>query len=483
MHVIFLNSIYTLIPQRSLGPYLLKHELKKHGYTSQVIDFCQDLTAEQIHAYVKKFSSKETICLALSSTFWFDETNSYYTYDNGIPPNIYNAIKLIKQSLPNLKIILGGAHATYMKKRIEDVDIIFIGESEDSLPEVLDYWTKGTQEPPYEINPITKKKNYRDPSNKQYQIQTCDFMWDDNDCIVDHEALPTETARGCIFKCSFCAYPHLGKKKFDYLKSNESIKNYLVTNYNKFKTTSYIMLDDTFNDSEYKIDGFLELTKSLPFKIEYAAYIRADLVHRFEGMAEKLAETGLRGAFFGLESLHPTASQIVGKGWSGKSAREFVPHLVHNVWQNKISAHCGLIVGLPGEGEDDLKQSLKWANDNMMNVIFFGLQVTNNLHERAYVSEFERNAEKYGFKFDNENKWYNDSWNRKTVLEYSAELNLKRRRMNYSGFNQVALHSLGFTNEEILTTHPDKMVRDNPEFHFRKKAFLQTYIDKLNSLN
>jgi hypothetical protein len=243
------------------------------------------------------------------------------------------------------------------------------------------------------------------------------------------------------------------------------------------------MLDDTFNDSEYKIDGFLELTRSLPFSIEYAAYIRADLVHRFKGMAEKLAETGLRGAFFGLESLHPTASQIVGKGWSGKSAKEFVPELVHNIWKNKISAHCGLIVGLPGEGEEDLQTSLKWANDNMINVIFFGLQVANNLKERSYVSEFERNADKYGFKFDANNKWYNDTWSRASVVKYSIELNNKRKRMNYAGFNQVALHSLGFTNEEILSIHPDKMVRNNQEFYNRKKVFLQTYIDKLNSLN
>jgi hypothetical protein len=155
---------------------------------------------------------------------------------------------------------------------------------------------------------------------------------------------------------------------------------------------------------------------------------------------------------------------------------------VHNVWQNKISAHCGLIVGLPGEGEEDLQTSLTWANDNMMNVIFFGLQVTNNLHERAYVSEFERNAGKYGFKFDANNKWYNDTWSRESVLSYSAVLNKRRKRMNYSGFNQVALHSLGFTNEEILSTHPDKMVRDNQEFHSRKMKFLNEYLEKITSL-
>lgn len=482
MNVIFFNSIYTLIPQRSLGPYLLKHYLAKRGYTSQVIDFCQEWTAEQLLSLFKKFATKDTQALALSSTFWFDETQTFYTYDNGIPPNIYRSLKLIKQEFPNLKIILGGAHSSYMRHRIEDIDCVFIGESEDTLPELLDHWTKNTPEPPREINPVTKKLIYRNPSNKTYQIQYCDFMWTDQDCIVNQEVLPLETARGCIFKCSFCAYPHLGKKKFDYLKPNETVKKYFLHNYERWGTTSYIMLDDTFNDSEFKIDGFLDITRSLPFKIEYAAYIRADLVHRFDGMAEKLAESGLRGAFFGIESLHPRASQIVGKGWSGRHAREFVPHVVHTVWQNKITAHCGLIVGLPGETQEDLQSSLQWANDNNINVIFFGLQVTNNLHERSYVSEFERNAEKYGFKFDAQGKWYNDTWSRATVLDYSARLNPQRKRMNYSGFNHVALHTLGYTNEEIMSQHQDRIVKNNPDFTARKKKFLNEYWQKITNL-
>lgn len=483
MNVIFFNSIYTLIPQRSLGPYLLKHYLTKRGYTSQVIDFCQEWTPEQLLLLFKKFAAADTKVLALSSTFWFDETHTFYTYDNGIPPNIYKSLKLIKQEFPELKIILGGAHSSYIRYRIEDIDYVFIGESEDTLPELLDHWTLGTEEPPREINPITNKITYRNPINKTYQIQSCDFDWQDNDCIVHKEVLPIETARGCIFKCSFCAFPHLGKKKFDYLKPNDQIQRHIMRNYERWQVTSYIMLDDTFNDSEFKIDGFLDITRNLPFKIEYAAYIRADLVHRFEGMAEKLAETGLRGAFFGIESLHPKASQIVGKGWSGRNAREFVPHVVHNVWKNKITAHCGLIVGLPGETQEDLNSTLIWANDNNLNIIFFGLQVTNNLHERSYVSEFERNAEKYGFKFDAQGKWYNDTWNRASVLEYSAKLNTQRLRMNYSGFNHVALHGLGYTNEEVMRQHQDRIVKNNPDFKLRKQRFLAEYWKKINKIS
>lgn len=481
MNVIFLNSLYTLIPQRSIGVYLLKHQLKKRGYSSQVIDFCQELTPEQIFEMFKKFVTPDTVCLGLSSTFWFDEGNSYYTYDNGIPPNIYRAVKLIKAEYPHIKVTIGGAHSGFMFKRVEDVHCVMLGECEDLLPELLDHWTKGAPEPHNEVNPKSNKLTYKAPINKTFKIENCDFMWEDNDVILQGEALPLETSRGCIFTCKFCSYPHLGKKKFDYLKSNDTIKNHLLHNYNKWGVTSYIMLDDTFNDSEYKIDGFLELTRSLPFKIEYAAYIRADLVHRFEGMAEKLAETGLRGAFFGIESLHPGASQLVGKGWSGKSAREYIPHLVHNIWKNKISGQCGLIVGLPGEDADHLLTSLKWANENMINVIFFGLNVTNNLHERSYVSEFERNTEKYGFKFDKNGKWYTEQWNRASVLEFSGKLNPQRRRVNHSAFSHVALHGMGYTNEEILSTRLD-VLNSSEDFKNRKKEFINKYLKKLTNL-
>ena len=130
---------------------------------------------------------------------------------------------------------------------------------------------------------------------------------------------------------------------------------------------------------------------------------------------------------------------------------------------------------------DKRKELQKWANDNNLNVIFFGLQVTNNLHERSYVSEFERNADKYGFKFDAGGKWYNDTWSRNSVLEFSAKLNPRRRRLNFAGFNHVALHTLGYTNEEILSQNQED-IRSSAEFAERKKKFLTEYWNKINAL-
>jgi hypothetical protein len=482
MNVVFLNSVYSILPQRSIGPYLLKHYLKKRGYTSQVIDFCQDFTSEELLKYIDKFVTNDTICLAVSSTFWYDETGYYYTYDGGIPFNIYECLKLFKQKYPSIKIALGGAHSSYIKKRIESIDAVFIGEAEDTLPEVLDYWSKGHQQPPHLINPITNKITYKDPTNKTHNIEHCDFQWQDNDCIIPGETLPLETSRGCIFKCRFCAYPHLGKSKFDYLKSNDKIRDHLVLNKNKYGVTRYVMLDDTFNDSEFKVDGFLDMVKTLDFNIEYSAYIRADLVQRYNGSAEKLFETGLRGAFFGLESIHPVASQIVGKGWSGRDGRKFIPKLVNELWNNKVATISGLIVGLPGESKEDLISTLTWVNDNNLNVIFFALQVTNNLGDRPFLSEFEREAEKYNFKFDNDNRWYNETWSRQTAIEFADSLNHKRKHTPVTSFNYIIIKSLGFTDSELLNKTRPEIIERNPKFFERREMFIKTYKNKLLEL-
>jgi len=480
MNVIFLNSQYsaTNIPQRSLGPYLLKHVLKKYNYTSQVIDFCQEFTAAQISEFVKKFISNETICIGLSSTFWY-ERDLHGNKGSGIPDNIYDAVKLIKKEFSNLKIIMGGSRAGYIETMLEDIDAIFIGESEDTLLDVLDHWTKNCAEPDYEMHEIYNIKVYDKQINKRYDFQYCDFMWTKEDCVVDNETLPIETTRGCVFKCKFCAYPHLGKKKFDFLKSNDSIRKQLIENYNNFKITNYIITDDTFNDTEYKIDKFLEMTESLPFKIEFVAYIRADLVHRFPSMADKLQRAGLRCAFFGVESLHLEASKLVGKAWSGKNAKVFLPHLLKNIWKGQVYEHCSFIVGLPGETKDDLETTVQWINDNDIKAIFIPLSIVKNAKGKSHSSEFEKNSEEYGFTFkDDLSEWKNDIWTRSTAFDFYKILNDKLKMQHYGGFNFMSLKSLGYTNEEIV----DKSyhIRDQ-DFFKRRKSFFDSYIIKLMS--
>jgi hypothetical protein len=494
MNVILVTGIYDHIPARSLGVYLLRHYLKKRGYTCQVIDHCQEFSAERLYKMISKFVDSTTLCVGFSTTFWRDPEQRIWKNDQGLPPNIYNTTKLLKDNFPDLRIILGGAGLRNVGSKTEYIDNIVVGESEDLLPELLDFWSGRGPEPSKKLNTVTNKYYYDTPLKKNHDISKCDFEWVDEDCIMPGESLPLETARGCIFKCRFCSYPHLGKKKFDYLKPIDNIKNHLIRNYERWGVTKYTVIDDTFNDSEQKIDEFLSMSSSLPFELNYVAYIRVDLVHRFEGMAEKLLDSGLRACFFGLESLHPQGSMAVGKGWSGKYAREYVPHLISDIWKNKVNVTTGFIAGLPGEGKDSLLDTLKWVNDNNISTFWLGLGIASpdalasrSLDGNAFTSEFERNSEIYGYKFDSHGNWYNGMWSKKSAEDFAnQQLNPFRKNKRLSCWVHIQLGSLGLREDEIWDLANSgkrhiEVITDNSVLE-RKQHFINNYERRVLSL-
>jgi hypothetical protein len=468
---------------------MLRHYLNKRGYSCQVVDFCHEFNGPKIIELVKKFITDDTLCIGLSSSFWpiiYTDFGKHRLDPEvksgvGIPLNIRNAILGIKKFAPHVKIILGGAQAKNIVERLDIVDAVFIDESEDVFPEYLDYLSgKGTK-PFSTINPITGKETFHKPTTKTYDISLCDFSWVDRDCVQRGETLPLETARGCIFKCKFCQYTHLGKKKFDYLKSTETIHQHLVDNWTKYGVSNYNMIDDTFNDSEYKVDGFTSMSSSLPFELNYNAYIRADLCYSFPGMAEKLYQSGIRACFFGIESLHPDASKLVGKGWSGQHAHAYIPELQKNIWQDNVAVHVSLIAGIPGETDESLLRTLNWVNENNLRAKFHPLHLKRN--PDAGSSEFERNAWQYGFKFDQNGTWFNGDWNYKRASEMAAHLDKNRATRKLHSFQAMSARTLGFTYSEILSKTMFEIIDHNPSFPELKQRFLDNYVSKLLSVS
>jgi len=481
MNVVILSGVWDKVPMRYLGPYVLKHCLKKRGYTCQVIDYCQYYTADELIDVIEKFVNADTVCLAMSSTFWSRlsalKTFTHARGTNNMPADLYAAVSTIKQRYPKLKITVGGPNVRNANE-LDFLDCIVTGEAEDLLPELLDFWTGRGVEPQRET--IDNVSYYGKCINKTYDISTCDFAWDDRDCIVEHETLPMETARGCIFSCKFCAYPHLGKKKFDYLRSNEYIRQHLLDNYNNYGVSNYYIVDDTFNDSEYKIDSFVEITKSLPFKIGYVCYTRADLLWSFKGMAEKMLDSGLLGTFIGLESLHPRTSQIVGKGWSGRHAREYIPDLIHRLWKDRVKVQLGLIVGLPEEDMNSLEQTRLWANEHDLNAIYIPLALTKDVQARDYTSVFEKDAEKYGYRFNDSGEWENNIISNRQSVKVALRMNNNKTNNTVSSWYHMGMLGMGYKHEELLDM--DWKYLDSPEFTKREQEFVAKYKSKVNLL-
>lgn len=471
---------------RYIGPYKLAFWARSHGYQAQVIDYVMDFSEEELWSLTTKFISDKTLILGISATFLFGKKliDPITGKTRLISREMYNVLKRIKDSYPHIKIIIGG----YMAEIVSGfglADAIVTGHAEDILLELLDHYKKQTAPPKSKMHvTFYGKKNilqYYEANQKKFNIEGDNFKFSKQDCILPNDTLPLEISRGCIFKCKFCSYPLLGRGKLDYLRDMECIKEELLYNYETFGTTRYYVLCDTFNDTEYKVNKWYKMVSSLPFEINYSAYLRADLIHKYPDMAYQLQESGLFGAFHGLESLHLDASKLVGKGWSGKHAREFIPFLYHDLWKGKVPQTLAFIVGLPGEDIDSLQQTMEWFKENKLYHLKFNNLLVSKTQPENHRSEFSRDAEKYGFKW-NENGWYNEEWNFKRALQVTQELTAELKDHNKVGiWGLFSLLALGYDKQEFL-------IKTLPQFDWkvdfrsRRSRYLENYKNKLREL-
>lgn len=477
MNVILLNSIIEKKnPMRGFGPYLLRHFLEKFGYSTQVIDYAHFFSEEEVVSMIEHFIEDDTVCFGVSTSFLMGSV---------LQEKIRNVVKKIKEKHPTIKIVLGGANAHRAVTSVPEVDCVCIGESEDILLELLNHWTKGDEAPIGQYDIVGKKMFYKQARNKRFNIETSDFIWSDRDCIVPGEALPLETSRGCIFKCKFCAYPLLGKKKFDYLRDVELIKNELISNYERFGTTSYYMLDDTFNDSEFKIDAFCDMVKTLPFKINFTAYIRMDLLSRFEGQAKKLKEAGMCATFFGIESFNQETSNAIGKGWHGKNAKDYLNYLLDDLWKDDVYISVSFIAGLPYETKETMQQTIDYLkNEKRINGLVWGLVIRKTTDSWAYYSEFDKDFEKFGYVLNADSSWKNEHWTSDEAYQVSADWWKHKNYPKgwfYSCWDYISLLGLGFDHSTIRTAMRDSSVMK--DFPVTVLLFLDQYKKSLLALS
>ena len=472
MNVIFWNS-NAIGPKdrrqmfsRYVGPYKIAYWIRKHNYSCQVIDFIAEFSEEQLYAGTRKFMNSETLVLALSTTFLCADR---YQWSDGvsrmIPESVVKVIIRLKEEFPKLKVIMGG----YASDRLSGWGVVdatvmsYVSATEDIFLEYIDHVKTGSQSPLGRLETPVLHDNhsgtkmrmiYDQARTPKYNIELDDFKFSEQDVILPGELLPLDVSRGCIFACRFCQYPHLGKKKLDYIRGMEFLEQEIIHNYEQFGTTNYFMLDDTFNDTVEKMTAWHAMVNRLPFKISYSAYLRADLIDRFPDTAYLLSGSGLFGAIHGLESMHPYSSNLIGKAWSGKRAKEFIPKLFHDIWGSQVAQQLGFIVGLPKETKQDLLDTYQWFVDNKLHHVslnFLQLFGPDSKTTRfSILSEFDKNAEKYGFTFEN-NKWRNETWTQDESRIFKEELRtmyLKHNRVN-SWTGQV-LFSYGYDRDFLL---------------------------------
>lgn len=439
---------------KAIGAYRLRTEAACYGYNIRIVDMLYSLSENEIYDIIDHLTSSQTKFVGFSATFLSMTSNEL--------------IEKIKSKYPSLKLVLGGGMIntkTYHKFNLnfkvtpEHFDYVVYGFAEKAFIKLLDYLSNKSSD--LVTEQILEYPNTYFINGKKYgfEIDNLRTVWLPEDIIDQHDYLPIEISRGCIFKCAFCSFELNGKKKFDYFRRIEEIEQELRYNYENFGVTEYAFLDDTYNDSREKINLMNEVLSRLDFKISFACYLKPELLVSFPEHVDMLVKQGIKSGEFGVESFHPEARKAFGKGKN----LDAMLNAIESMWERsgrKLRTRFFLITGGPHEPVESSLSTLEFCKNAewIHNVSFNPLKIAkHDLNEEYNYSLIDQNPEKYGYTIPKTNSedalhWTNEhtSYLELMDLQNTMQLEIDKWRRP-AGFKMLRLSTiLGEHKNEYL---------------------------------
>lgn len=277
-----------------------------------------------------------------------------------------DVIRNLKKVCPDVPVILGGPEVTYdadywMKKHPE-IDVIVIGEGEQTFLELLEAYRQAFQngQPPLlrDVAGIAYREGERVRfSMPRGQIEEMDSIpspYVDHLDELNNRVVYFEASRGCPFKCQYCLSSiEDGVRYF----SLERVKEDLLRLINHgVKTIKFV--DRTFNiNKKYALEIFqflIDNHNGTVFQFEITADIlRADVL-------DFLIENAPPGIFrfeIGVQSTNDETNRLVQRIQRFDRLSQTVTKIKNS---GKIDQHLDLIAGLP---EEDYQSFRKTFND------------------------------------------------------------------------------------------------------------------------
>lgn len=273
------------------------------------------------------------------------------------------AFTVAKEICPDIITIAKGAALTTVAYDVmyfqRDLDLIIIGEAEETLREILQgrryHYIKGIyyrddlrakftgarpfirdlDKLPFPARHLVDNNIYRRPDNNKVQA------------VI-------KVSRGCPFHCFFClATPVSGAKVRK--RSAENIIEEIRECVEKYNITNFLFWSDIFNiDKEWVMDLCQKIIDS-GLKITWSANTRADTAD--EEMALKMYEAGCRLVSIGVESGSQEILDKIGK----RITLDDVRLTVKIFKKANIRIYNYFVIGLPWEDEDSIEDTIDFA--------------------------------------------------------------------------------------------------------------------------
>lgn len=348
------SNFIKFIQSFPIGLGYLAAVLEREGFKVNILDAqLRDLTIESVLKYIKDFNPDIVGITTLTA-------------------NIKVTVKiasLIKKRNDNIKIVLGGPHATYDYNNLlknYPIDYVVVGEGEYTLLDLVRTLDKKGNLS--NINGLAYRQNDKiivSPA-RQPNMQLDDLPYParhlvDFNAYFDYftpdlrDVVQIMGSRGCPYKCAFCSSGHTYRKWRS--RSAQNIVDeilYLEQAYTRMKSFSFMDDNFTFNRSHVVEICNLLIERGLN-RYAWDCLARVDQVD--EGLLYLMKKAGCCRIQYGIESASSEILKNIGKKIDIKTTEKAIAMAK----DNGIEAYAFFMIGNPGETEDSINLSVKTA--------------------------------------------------------------------------------------------------------------------------
>ncbi|MCD4779806.1 MAG: B12-binding domain-containing radical SAM protein [Candidatus Omnitrophica bacterium] len=297
---------------------------------------------------------------------------------------VYKLSAIIKLNFPDIKIVLGGIHASYLAGVCLDnpsVDFIVRGEGERTLLELL--------------SAIEDRSDLSQIEGMSYKSKSGIVHNPDRKLIEDIDALPWPaydlvnfdnyflavtravtsgrvasvlTARGCPYGCSFCSQSY-GYNRRVRNRDVHNVVDEMLYLYDKYDIREFQIEDSSLTADPKRVIKLCQLIEESHMKIIWNCNVRANTAS--EELFAAMRDAGCRRILLGVESGSQKMLDSMNKGITLEQVRK----TVRLAKKYKMRINCAFVVGLPGETYESAMRSCVFSKELDPDYIMFSVLV------------------------------------------------------------------------------------------------------------
>jgi radical SAM superfamily enzyme YgiQ (UPF0313 family) len=292
--------------------------------------------------------------------------------------------ELIKKIDKNIKVVVGGPHATAVPQDflVSSIDMVVVGEGELTILDIADFYAgrkelhdvKGVaymqaglmkvNKPEYiqNLDEIPYPAYHLVDMEKYFQLAAAGFGSRPNDVFYQPmREISMITSRGCPYECVFCAiHPTMGYKYRPH--SPEYVVKHIERLVKRYGVDFIHFEDDNLTLNPGRFEKILDVLweRQILFEWDTPNGVRADALPRT--LLEKIRRSGVRELRIAIESSDQNVLEnIVHKRLDLNKAME----TVKNCKDLGIQLSAFYVVGMPGETKELIQKTLDFAYDLM----------------------------------------------------------------------------------------------------------------------